>query len=149
MGEWRTFQGTWTAEGDRHALELGPARRASVMCLSGSMLLTGERGIGAGFRARAIAFTDDQSGLVGRAVWTDEHGDEIFSELRGDPVGSGRTVTGRIVGGTGRWEGISGEYRFDWRYVVETAEGEVQGRAEHLAGRARIDRPAPAGKGSP
>jgi hypothetical protein len=136
-GEWRSFEGTWSAAGDRRTLEVGPDRRASILDLSGSMLLTGERGLGAGFQARAIAFSDGTASSVGRAVWTDERGDRIFSELRGAPVATGRRVLGTITGGTGRWSGITGEYALDWTYVIET-DGRVQGRAVDLRGRARI-----------
>jgi len=140
---WRSFQGSWSAAGDRHVLELGAGHRAAVTSLSGSMVLRGERGLGVGFQARAVAFTDDLTGMIGRAVWTDERGDQIFSQLEGDPLASGRRVAGTITGGTGRWAGITGEYRFDWEYVVEGEEGRVQGRAADLRGRARLG-PAPA-----
>ncbi|HUL57785.1 MAG TPA: hypothetical protein VLU43_00840 [Anaeromyxobacteraceae bacterium] len=143
-GEWRSFEGSWSATGERHTLQLGPGHRAAVLSVSGSMLLRGERGLGVGFQVRAIAFTDDATGMLGRAVWTDEHGDQIFSELRGDPVASGRRILGTITGGTGRWVGIGGEYQFDWTYVLEAEEGRVQGRAEDLRGRARIAPSTPA-----
>ena len=141
-GEWRTFQGTWSAAGARHTMDLGPGQQAaSVVDLSGSLLLTGERGLGVGFQARAIAFSDGTARSVGRAVWTDERGDRIFSELSGAPVASGRRILGTITGGTGRWTGVTGEYHFDWSYVVDAGEGRVQGRAVSLEGRARIVAP--------
>jgi hypothetical protein len=136
---WRTFEGTWTAAGDRRTLEVAPDRVASILDLSGSILLTGERGLGVGFQGRAIVFSDGTANSIGRAVWTDERGDRIFSELRGAPVGSGR-VLGTITGGTGRWAGIVGDYAFDWRYFIETEE-RAQGRAVGLHGRARIGAP--------
>jgi hypothetical protein len=139
-GEWRSFAGTWSAAGDRRTLDVAPDRQASILDVSGSLLLTGERGLGAGFQARAIAFSDGTASSVGRAVWTDERGDRIFSELRGAQVATGRRVLGTITGGTGRWSGISGEYAFDWTYVIET-EGRVQGRTVGLTGRARIAAP--------
>jgi hypothetical protein len=134
---WRSFEGTWSAAGDRRAVETGPGAQASVLDLSGSILLTGERGLGAGFQARVIGFTDGVTSSVGRAVWTDERGDRIFSELRGAPVAAGQRIAGRFTGGTGRWAGITGDYGFEWRYVIDT-EGRLQGRAEGLTGRARI-----------
>jgi hypothetical protein len=141
--EWRSFQGSWSATGERHTLNLGADRRASVLNLSGSLLLTGERGIGVGFRASAIVFSDSATGSVGRCVWTDERGDQIFSELTGGVVAGGRQIFGTITGGTGRWTGVSGEYRFGWEYVIEAEEGRVQGRAIGLEGRARIAAAAP------
>jgi hypothetical protein len=136
-GEWRSFEGTWTAAGDRRAIDAAPGQQASVVDFSGSILLTGERGIGAGFQARAIAYSDGKALSVGRAVWTDERGDMIFSELSGGQLATGRRITGTFTGGTGRWSGIAGEYGFDWKYVIDT-ETRVQGRAEQLRGRARI-----------
>ena len=140
-GEWRSFEGTWSATGDRRTLDAAPDRPASVVDMAGSLLLTGERGLGVGFLARAIAYSDGTERGAGRAVWTDERGDRIFSELRGAPVATGRNVHGTFTGGTGRWTGITGEYDLDWKYVVEAADGRVQGRAVDLRGRARIVAP--------
>ena len=136
-GEWRSFGGTWSAAGERRSLGIGAGRRAAILDLSGTVLLTGERGLGVGFQARAITFSDGTASSVGRAVWTDERGDRIFSELRGAAVETGRNVVGTITGGTGRWSGITGEYGFEWKYVIE-GDGRVQGRAVDLRGRARI-----------
>jgi hypothetical protein len=135
-GGWRTFQGTWTASGDRRTLETGGDRQASILDVSGSILLTGARGLGVGFQGRAITFSDGTTG-IGRAVWTDERGDQIFSELRGTTVETGRHVHGTFTGGTGRWAGITGEYDFDWTYFIE-GEGRAQGRTVGLQGRARL-----------
>jgi hypothetical protein len=137
-GEWVAFEGTWSAVGERHTLQLGPGRRASVATLSGTLLLTGVRGLGVGFQARAITFSDSQTGGLGRAVWIDERGDEIFSELSGGPLASGRRIAGTITGGTGRWVGVMGAYELGWQFVIETEEGVVQGRAVDLKGRARL-----------
>jgi hypothetical protein len=131
-GEWRSFEGTWSAAGDRRTIDAGPGQQASVVDFSGSILLTGERGIGAGFQARAIAYSDGKALSVGRAVWIDERGD-----MSGGQLATGRRITGTFTGGTGRWSGITGEYGFDWKYVIDT-ETRVQGRAEQLRGRARI-----------
>jgi hypothetical protein len=122
------------------SLDIGPGAQASVADLSGSILLTGERGIGIGFQARAITYSESTGGSVGRAVWTDERGDRIFSELRGAPIATGRQIRGTITGGTGRWSGITGEYGFDWKYVVE-GDARIQGRSVDLRGRARIAAP--------
>jgi len=137
-GGWIAFQGTWSAAGERHTLHLGPDRQASVASLTGSLLLSGERGLGVGFRARAVVFSDTKTGGVGRCVWTDDRGDEVFSEITGGPVAEGHRIVGTIVGGTGRYEGATGEYRFRWQFVIETEEGLVQGRAVGFEGRVRV-----------
>jgi hypothetical protein len=101
------------------------------------MLLTGDARPGVGFRAEAIAFSHDRHGMVGRAVWTDERGDQVFSELKGEKVITGNRITGTITGGTGRYDGAAGEYGFQWQYVMEAEEGTIQGRAIGLKGRVR------------
>ena len=45
--------------------------------------------MGIGFRVEVVGLSDDVRGLVGRAVWTDERGDRVFSELKGEWVGTG------------------------------------------------------------
>ena len=148
-GEWVAFEGTWSAVGERHTLHLGPDRRASVASLGGTLLLTGERGMGVGFQARVIAFSDSQTGGLGRAVWIDDRGDEIYSDLSGGPLASGRRIAGTFTGGTGRWVGVTGSYDLGWQFVIETEEGVVQGRAVDLKGRARLGMaPATPSRGS-
>ena len=101
------------------------------------MSITAGEGLSRGFRAEVLGFDDGAGLIVLRGVWTDEHGDRIFSQLKGDVVASGHRLAGTIVGGTGRYAGISGEYSFDWQYVVEAEPGTIQGRAVGLKGRYR------------
>src|SRR5438093_13761186 len=56
-GETRTFEGTWSASGSRRTLELDRGHKASILSLTGSLLLTGERGLGVGFQGEAIGFS--------------------------------------------------------------------------------------------
>lgn len=142
-GGWHAFAGSWTASGMRHTLHLGGAHRASIVNVSGSMLLGGERSMGVGFRAEVIGLSDDVQGLVGHAVWTDERGDRVFSALKGEKVGTGNRITGTITGGTGRYAGVAGDYEFQWQYVIEAEEGMIQGRAIGLKGRFRRGDEAP------
>jgi len=137
-GEWRTFEGTWTAAGTRHTLNLGPNHRAVVFHFNGSMLLSGKQRPGVGFRAQAIGFSDSLAGMQGRCVWTDERGDQVYSELKGETVGTGNRIVGTFLGGTGRYAGVTGEYTFRWQYVVESEDGDVSGRAVDLKGRVRL-----------
>ena len=98
----RTFEGTWTATGMRHTLTLGTDHRASIFDLTGSLLLIGNGRLGVGFRAQAIGFSDTLTGMQGRCVWTDEHGDKIYSQLQGEFVSTGKHIVGTFLGGTGR-----------------------------------------------
>jgi hypothetical protein len=134
---WHAFEGSWNASGTRHTLHLGGEHQASIVAIGGSMLLGGERRLGVSFRAEGIGLSDDVQGLVGHAVWTDERGDQVFSALKGEKVGGGNRITGTITGGTGRYEGVAGDYEFQWQYVIEAEEGSIQGRAIGLKGRFR------------
>jgi hypothetical protein len=136
--EWLEFGGSWTATGTRRILELGPERRTAVFDLRGSLQLTGAKRPAVGFKAEAIGLSDSSSGLEGRAVWTDERGEQVYSELRGEMLGNARHVTGTITSGTGRYSGVSGEFGFEWQYVLEAEDGSVSGRAIDLQGRARF-----------
>lgn len=136
-GEWHTFEGTWSASGTRQTLNLETNHRASILDLTGSLLLTGDRGLGVGFRARAIGFSDNLAGMQGRCVWTDERGDKVYSELKGESVGAGNLIEGTFLGGTGRFVGVTGQYSFRWQYVVES-EDVLSGRAVDLKGRVRF-----------
>jgi hypothetical protein len=146
-GEWRAFEGTWSASGTRQTLNLETDHHASIFDLTGSLLLTGDRGVGVGFRARAIGFSDSRVGMQGQCAWTDEHGDKVFSELKGEWVGTGNRIVGTFLGGTGRFTGITGEYSFRWEYVIESEDGAVSGRTANLKGRARFDPTAAASGG--
>jgi len=137
-GEWRAFEGTWSASGTRQTLNLETDHRASTFDLTGSLLLIGDQGLGVGFQARAIGFTDSRAGMQGRCVWTDERGDKVYSELKGEFVATGNHIVGTFLGGTGRYAGVTGEYSFQWRFIVESEDGTVSGRTVDLKGRARL-----------
>lgn len=141
-GEWRAFEGTWTASGTRRTLHLGPDQRAAIFELTGSLLLTGAERPAVGFMAQAIGFSDSRSGMQGRSVWTDERGEMVYSELKGEWVGSGNHIVGTFVGGTGRYAGVTGDYTFQWQYVVDAEDGAVSGRVVDLKGRARLSQSA-------
>src|SRR5258705_4944000 len=81
-GETRTFEGTWSASGSRHTLELERGHKASILSLTGSLLLTGERGLGVRFQGEAIGVSDSLTGWTVQCVLTDERGDKVISQLR-------------------------------------------------------------------
>jgi hypothetical protein len=143
--EWREFEGSWNAAGSRRTIPLGADRRGSVIDLRGAMLLAGPGRPGVGFRSEVIALVDSSTGLLGRSVWTDERGDQVFSELKGEGTASKNHITGTILGGTGRFEGVTGTYEFSWRFVIEAEDGSIQGSAVGLKGRVRLGQPAAGG----
>jgi len=137
--DWLEFQGTWTAAGSRNTIRLGINRNASISIFNGSLVLSGASRPGVGFRSEAIVFNDSATGMVGRAIWTDEHGDQVFSELRGEGTATNNKITGTFIGGTGRYSGVTGAYAFSWRFLLENEDGTVQGQSMGLLGRVRID----------
>ena len=145
-GEGLEFVGSWNAAGSRHTISLGENRLGSIVDLRGTMLLAGPGRPGVGFHSEVIGLVDSATGFQGRSVWTDEHGDQVFSELRGEGTAARNHVTGTVLSGTGRYAGVTGSYEFSWQWVMDGEEGTVHGRAVDLKGRVR---PGPAAGGSP
>jgi hypothetical protein len=143
---WMEFEGTWNAAGTRRTVPLGDGRSSSIVELKGTMLLAGPGRPGVGFLGETIALVDSASGLVGRSVWTDENGDQVFSEITGQGTAANNRIEGAIIGGTGRYAGASGSYGFSWQYVVEAEGGAIQGRAVELRGRVQLGSPAAEGR---
>jgi hypothetical protein len=144
-GEWREFEGSWNATGSRRSIPLGPNRRGSIIDLRGSMLLAGAARPGVGFHSEVIALVDSDTGLTGRSVWTDEKGEQVFSELKGEGTAAKNRIVGTILGGTGRYAGVTGTYEFTWQFVIEAEDGSIQGSAVGLKGRFRTGQPGEGG----
>lgn len=134
---WRTFEATWSAAGERHTLAVEDGRTAVIVRLSGALVLKTGDGLSRGFRAQAIGFDDGRGAGVGRAVWTDDRGDRVFSDLTGHPAQTGRHLSGSFTGGTGRYAGLTGSYTLTWDYVLPSDEGRIQARAVAVTGRFR------------
>lgn len=148
--DWQGFEGTWTAAGNRYTINLGPDRQASIANLTGSLILAGPARPGVGFQSEVVVLNDSATGMVGRAVWTDERGDQVYSELRGEGTATSDKITGIFLGGTGRYSGATGTYEFTWRFVLEAEDGTVQGQSIDLKGRVRVTAPsAPTNVGGP
>jgi len=135
------FSGSWTGLGSRHTISLGAGRFGSIVDLKGTMLLTGPGRPGVGFQSEVIGLTDSATGFQGRSVWTDERGDQVYSELRGEGTAAKNRIAGTILSGTGRYAGVTGSYEFSWQWVMEGEDGAVHGRAVDLKGRVQ---PGPA-----
>ena len=142
-GEWQAFEGSWSVSGRRSSVPAEGGTTAAVVEVSGAVVLTTAGGLGRGFRGEAVGFDDGQGVSLGRAVWTDEHGDRLFSRLKGEPLETGRRIVGTITGGTGRYAGLEGEYSFTWKYLLSAEDGAIQGRAVRLEGRARRNTATP------
>ena len=122
-------------------ISLGNDRRSSIAHFDGSLLLAGPARPNVGFRAEAITLSDSATGMNGRSVWTDERGDQVYSELRGEGTATGNQIVGTFIGGTGGYSGATGSYQFSWRFVLEAEDGTVQGQSIGLKGRVRFGCP--------
>ena len=136
-GEWRTFEGSLSATGQRQSIPTESGHPAVTVQLSGPVSIAVGDGLSRGFRAEVVGFDDGAGLTVLRGVWTDDRGDRIFTRLESGFVATGRRVHGVITGGTGRYAGISGDYSFEWQYVVEAEAGTISGRGTGLRGRFR------------
>jgi hypothetical protein len=134
---WRSFTATWTLSGQRQVVATEAERPASIIHVTGPLTVTGGQGLGRGFLGEVIGFDDGGTLLAGRAVFTDERGDRVFSTLKAEPIGNGRRATGTITGGTGRFAGLEGTFSFAWQYVVGSESGEIDLRAVDVEGRTR------------
>jgi len=140
---WRAFEGSWVISGRRYTVPVEGGATAAVVEVSGAVVLTKAEGLSHGFRGEAVGFDDGQGVSLGRSVWTDEHGDRLFSHLKGEPLETGKRIVGTITGGTGRYAGLEGEYSLTWQYVLAADDGVIQGRAARLQGRVRQKGAAP------
>ena len=135
--EWRAFEGSWSISGRRQTVAVEGGAEAAIVEWRGAVALSRGESLGRGFFGHAIGFDDGQGASLGRAVWTDANGDRIYSRLKGEPLATGRRIVGMVTGGTGRYEGLEGEYSFTWQYVVAAEDGAFQGRGVRLEGRVR------------
>ena len=119
-------------------MRMSSTRQASIANFEGSLLLWGPSRPDVGLRAEVIALNDSVTGFSGRAVWTDERGDQVFSELASEGQASANRIVGTFVGGTGRYAGATGTYEFSWRFLIENEDGSVQGQSIGLHGRVRV-----------
>jgi hypothetical protein len=140
------FSGSWSGIGSRHTISLGAERFGSIVDLKGTMLLAGPGRPGVGFQSEVIGLVDSATGFQGRSVWTDERGDQVYSELKGEGTAAKNHITGTVLSGTGRYAGATGSYEFSWQWVMEGEDGAIHGRAVDLKGRVK---PGPAAGGSP
>lgn len=136
-GDWREFGGVWTAAGRRITLPAGDGSTAAIVELSGAVVIKAGDEFGRGFRGEVIGFDDGEGVSSGRALWTDQDGNRIYSRLTGETLAGARRVVATITGGTGRYAGLEGEYAFTWQYVLASDGDQIQGRVVDLAGRVR------------
>ena len=96
-------RGRGLPSGSRRTLRLEPGHRASVMTLTGSLLLTGHRRSRRWLPVRALGMSGTLAGGHGpRASGRTSVVIKMFSELKGGPARNRQPLRGTITGGTGR-----------------------------------------------
>jgi hypothetical protein len=143
------FTARWVVTGTWRGLGLGEARSVLLADLSGRLDVT-PGGVGpiVDLASRCFVLWDSATGGSGRCRWRHPSGDEIYGEVEGDLLAGGKPVTGRFVGGTGRYAGITGGFRFDkWdaffvdredRADAENVGRTVSGFTNHVTGTWRL-----------
>lgn len=137
----REFSGRMTLAGSRQALQLLDNQTAATFRLGGSLLLSGTDRPNVGFKVDIIGFSDSAKGMTARSVWTDERGDRAYSDLHAAEPGPGKPVDGTFTGGTGRYAGVTGNYRFSWQYMTDADDNGFAARVSDLRGTALLQRP--------
>jgi len=137
------FKGAWIANGSRAPFTFGNERQVFTFKLSGHVNLQHTSlSKQKDYWAECVGLADSVTGVVGRCVWKDLAGPEIYLTVQSDRLQQGGRVTGTIVGGTGHLAGISGEMSFNWSSVIFQTDAEgianVSGQTMNLAGSYRI-----------
>ncbi|HZV82195.1 MAG TPA: hypothetical protein VFF53_08515 [Geobacteraceae bacterium] len=137
------FKGSWIANGTRTPFAFGTERQVFIYKITGHVNLhNAPLGKKKDFWAECVGLADSVTGLVGRCVWKDLTGPEVYLTIQSDQLEQGSQVTGTIVGGSGRFAGISGDLSFNWSSVIvmKDADGtvSVNGETKNIDGHYRI-----------
>jgi hypothetical protein len=109
-----TFAGTWVANGSKEVLALGSERETALFKLSGDVNLTNRIGKESNYWSECIGLADSETGSDIRCVWRGLDGDEIYLTMQGTRMEKGSSITGSIIGGTGKAKGVAGTLHFTW-----------------------------------
>lgn len=136
------FKGTMIANGTRAPFPFGDGRQVFTFKLGGHVSLQTPLGKKKDYWSECIGLADSTTGIVGRCVWKDLDGPEIYLTIQSDKLQQGSQVNGTIVGGSGKLAGISGDLSFNWSSVITQTDAEgsvnVTGQTRNLAGRYQV-----------
>jgi hypothetical protein len=131
------FSGTWVANGSREEFPFSPDREIYTFELSGHVSLKDKLGKKKDYWSDCVGFSDSMTGAVARCVWKDLNGSQIYISLKSKPLHEGGEVTGTIIGGSDRLQGISGDLSFVWAslsFQKENGKSTVVGQTLDLKG---------------
>jgi hypothetical protein len=131
-----TFTGTWDANGSKEVLALGSERETALFKLSGHVRLTNKIGKESDYWAECIGLSDSETGSDVRCVWQSLDGNEIYLVMKGTRMEKGSSITGTIIGGTGRAKEITGTLRFTWSMIFKQENNQtgIGGFSNDLSG---------------
>lgn len=143
-----TFKARWVVRGTRQRLDFGPDREVFSFQIQGRLDVEADSGTLVDLQSKCVGMRDSKTGGMARCTWRDPDGDQIFSELSGNILGAQTTVQGTIVGGTGEYAGMQGDYSFTWSWqrfaraqtqeYFERQAPTLQGYATDLTGTWRL-----------
>jgi len=131
------FSGSWVANGSREAFPFSPDREIYTFKFSGHVSLKNKLGEKKDYWSDCVGFSDSLSGAVARCVWNDLDGSQIYISLKSKPLHEGGKVTGTILGGSDRLQGISGNLSFVWSsfsFQKENGQSMIVGQTLDLTG---------------
>ncbi len=136
------FKGAWIANGTRTSFPFEDGRQVFTFKLAGHVSLQTALGKKKDYWSECVGLADSVTGLVGRCVWKDLAGPEIYITLQSDKLQQGSQVTGTIIGGNGSLAGISGDLSFNWASITTMTDSEgvisVTGQTRNLGGHFRL-----------
>ncbi|WP_041277497.1 hypothetical protein [Desulfotalea psychrophila] len=112
-GESATISGAWLANGYQQIFVSAPIKLYQFD-LSGHVSMT--QGIAGelDFWSQCVGIGTSPEDIEARCLWQDLDGGSIILQLRGQSLQEGVEVAGNIVGGAGKYAGITGTVAFTW-----------------------------------
>ncbi len=132
-----TFAGSWQLEGEAKKVA-ADGEEVFLFRADGPVRLTTSTGMQREFASECVGTSDNETGGVGRCVWTDADGDRLVLSMAGEiigPAGTFRESRGQVQSGTGKYQGAQGDYVADWLFLESTIEpGKITARGTELKG---------------
>jgi len=136
------FKGAMIANGTRAPFPFVEGRQVFIFKLAGHVNLQSSLNKKKDYWSECVGLADSETGIIGRCVWKDLDGPEIYLTIQSDKLQQGSQVVGTIVGGSGHLAGISGELSFNWSSVITQMEADgvlsVTGQTKNLSGSYRV-----------
>ncbi|MGI9264524.1 MAG: hypothetical protein ACR2QU_06325 [Gammaproteobacteria bacterium] len=130
------FSGQWNVTGRQQTLEFIDGRQVAITRHRGEVNLKQHDWLPGAFSSTCIGFSDSGTGGVVRCQWVDSADNRLFIEATTKFIEARSLVRGEIVGGSGKYEGISGTVELEaWTYVTpDETESRIYAYTDSLRG---------------